>query len=246
MNFNEPLIRTQQDAQDAYAVDLQARDETEIKAVIEAIDDQLEAMDNSNSLELVHAPQLETLQRTLSNGCEESINALTLVDGLRTLSPEFVIEIDRSEDHTPAEYVWHNGFRFIGISSPHGDTQTDLNLHDYSVERLLHFTNVYPVTFYRIQSEDVPFKAEPTSETDGECHDHDVIKNGPYEECPYCELRGLGVLKLAEFGDHPDVRFSDIRFHGTLAQWCVECDRTIYRHPILENLNGLPGWVFDK
>ena len=49
MDFNEPLIRTQQDSQDAYAVDLQARDEAEVEAVIEAIDDQLKAMDDSNS-----------------------------------------------------------------------------------------------------------------------------------------------------------------------------------------------------
>ena len=70
--------------------------------------------------------------------------------------------------------------------------------------------------------------------------------DGPHEECPHCGETVFGVVKVAEFGDHPDVRFSDIRFREVLAQQCVTCEELIYRHPALEQLEDLPWWASDE
>lgn len=44
-----------------------------------------------------------------------------------------------------------------------------------------------------------------------------MASDDPQETCPHCGERVFGVLKVGEFGDHPEVRFSDVRWGEILA-----------------------------
>ena len=154
MDMEEPLTRPAEDAKHAYEVTLTEGDEQETEVILETADKLLEELDNDRHLEFMHASGLEQFKLHLENGYEGTIDLITLIDALRALGPGLVLKIDRGEDHTPPEYVWHNGFGFVGID---GNKLTRDDLWDYPVTRLYHFATTFPVSLYRIQHNEVPF-----------------------------------------------------------------------------------------
>lgn len=153
-SHNEPMIVEQQDADEQLTVELKDASEAGNEEVINRINEYVEEAGEDGENSSTPVPQLETLRNKFERSDEASASTLEVIDALRAL-PDVAIEIDRSEDHTPNEYVWFNGFRFVGIQSG-GEPIFEKQLQDYGFPRLVHFTSVYPVTFLPLS--ETPFE----------------------------------------------------------------------------------------
>ena len=148
------MIVEQQDADEQLTVDLADVSEGVTGEVIGRINTYVDDAGEEAGVPFTPVPQLETLRQTLEAADKDTISTLVVIDAIRAL-PNVAVEIDRGEDHTPPEYVWHNGFRFVGIQS-NGGTVSAKALQDYPFPRLVHFTSVYPVTFLPLS--ETPFE----------------------------------------------------------------------------------------
>jgi hypothetical protein len=145
---SEPLVRQNQDATEAFAIDLEPSSEQEAERVLEEIEDNRSRLGRGSHIEQRHATSLESLERAVDPAFDESLNVLEAIDCLRALTHTGVV-IDRREDHHPVEYLWHDGFNFVALNSVQG---TDDEYEKEVVEEhvVLHFLTVYPIRFVNV------------------------------------------------------------------------------------------------